>query len=289
MAATPPEDVLIQALRDGLRELGYVEGQNIRLEYRGAFGHAERLPQLAQELVQLKVDVIVVATAASIRAARDATTTIPILAVFFDEDPVATGLVKSLNRPGGNITGVYQRQLELAAKRLELLKEALPGLSRVAVFWDSWGPRELPELKPAAQALGIQLDLIELHAPYDFRAAYRLAKRKGAGAVILSFSTIFYQERTRIGALGLEGGLPVVGQMRETTQAGGFMSYGHEFRDTWYRFAYFIDRLLKGTKPGEMPIEQVDTFKLVVNLRTAKSLGLTVSQSILLHADEVIQ
>lgn len=289
MAATPPEDVLIQALGDGLRELGYVEGQNIRLEYRGAFGHAERLPQLAQELVQLKVDVIVVATAASIRAARDATTTIPILAVFFDEDPVATGLVKSFNRPGGNITGVYQRQLELAAKRLELLKEALPGLSRVAVFWDVWGPRELEELRPAAQALKVRLDFIELRAPYDFRAAYRLAKQKGAGAVILSFSAIFYAQRARVGALALESGLPVVGQVRDTTQAGGFMSYGHEFRDSWYRFAYFIDRILKGTKPGDIPIEQVGTFKLVVNLRTAKSLGLRVSQSILLRADEVIQ
>jgi putative ABC transport system substrate-binding protein len=289
MAATPPDDVLIQSLRDGLKELGYTDGQNIKLEYRGAFGRPERLPELAQELVDLKVDVIIVATSASIRAARAATSTIPILAVFFDEDPVVSGLVSSLNHPGGNITGVQQRQLELAAKRLELLKEALPSVSRVAVFWDKWGPRELAEFKPAARALGLQLDLIELRAPYDFSAAYRTARHHKAGAVVLSFSTIFYTERVRLGSLGFENRLPVVGQLRDTTEAGGFLSYGHEFRDTWFRFAYFIDRLIKGVKPGDIPIEEVSTFKLVVNARTAKSLGLTVSPSVLLRADEVIK
>ena len=289
MAATGPDDALIEALREGLRELGYVEGKNIRFEYRGAQGQAERLPRLARELVQLKVDAILVGAGASIRAAKQATSTIPILAVVYDEDPVSSGFIESFNRPGGNITGIYQRQLELAGKRLELLKETLPDLSRVAVFWDSFGLGELAELKRAARALGIKLEFIELRAPYDFETAFRIAKQKKAGAVIVMFSAVFYVERARIGALGLENALPVMGPLRDTTQAGGFMSYGHEFRDSWFRFAYFIDRLLKGTKPAVIPVEQVATFKLVVNLRTAKALGLTVPQSILLRADEVIK
>ena len=289
MAAAGSDDALVEALREGLRELGYVEGRNIRFEYRGAQGHAERLPQLARELVQLKVDAILVGAGASIRAAKQATSTIPILAVMYDEDPVSSGHIERFNRPGGNITGIYQRQLEIVGKRLELLKEALPGLSHVAVFWDSFGTRELAELKPAARALGIKLELIELRAPYDFPAAYQAAKKKKAGAVILLFSSVFYAERARIGALGVESGLPVMGQLRDTTLAGGFMSYGHESRDSWFRFAYFIDRLLKGAKPAEMPVEQVATFKLVVNLKTAKALGITVPQSTLLQADEVIR
>jgi putative ABC transport system substrate-binding protein len=159
----------------------------------------------------------------------------------------------------------------------------------VAVFWDAFGPREIAELKPAARALGLKLEVIELHAPYDCRAAYRLAKDRKAGAVVLSFSSVFYAQRARIGALALESGLPVVGQLRDTAEAGGLLSYGHEFSDSWYRLAYFIDRLLKGAKPGDMPVERVGTMKLVVNLRTAKHLGLNVPQSILLRADEVIQ
>jgi putative ABC transport system substrate-binding protein len=289
MVATGPDDALIEALREGLRELGYVEGQNIRFEYRGAQGHVERLPLLARELVQLKADAILVGAGASIRAVKQATSTIPILAVVYDEDPVSSGLIESFNRPGGNITGIYQRQLELAGKRLELLKEALPGLSRVAVFWDPCCPGELAELKPAARSLGIKLELIELRAPYDLETAFRIAKQKKAGAVIVLFSSVFYSERARIGALGLKGGLPVMSQLRDTTQAGGFMSYGHEFRDSWFRFAYFIDRLLKGANPAEMPVEQVATFKLVVNLRTAKALGLVVPATILLRTDEVIR
>jgi putative ABC transport system substrate-binding protein len=289
MAAAPANDALVQGLREGLRELGYVEGQNIRFEYRGAQGHAERLPQLAEELVRVKVDVILCGAGASIRAAKQATSTIPILAVIYDEDPVSSGLVESLNHPGGNLTGIYQRQLQLAGKRLELLKQALPNVSRVAVFWDSFGPRELAEFKAAAPALGIKLEPIELRPPYDFQAAYRLAKKKKAGAVILSFSSVFYAERTRLGALGLENGLAVMSQVRDTTLAGGFMSYGHEWRDSWHRFAYFVDRLLKGAKASDLPVEQVDTIKLVINMGTASKLGLAVPESMLLRADEVIQ
>ena len=289
MAAAPAKDSLIDALKEGLREFGYIDGKNIRFEYRGAQGHPERLPALAQELVQRKVDAILVGAGPSIRAAKQATSTIPIVAVVYDEDPVSSGLIQSFHQPGGNITGISQRQLEIVGKRLELLKEALPGLSHVAVFWDSFGTRELTELNPAARALGIKLDLIELKAPYDFQAAYRAAKQKKAGAVILMFSSVFYAERARIGALGLENGIPVMGQLRDTTVAGGLMSYGHEARDSWYRFAYFVDRLLKGTKAADMPVEQVSTFKLVVNLRTATALNLAIPPNFLLRADEVIQ
>jgi putative ABC transport system substrate-binding protein len=288
-AAAGPDDPLIEALRKGLREFGYVEGQNIRFEFRGAQGQDDRLPRLARELVQLKVDVIFAGTAVSIRAAKQATSTIPIVALMHDQDPVASGLIESFSRPGGNITGIYQRQQELAGKRLELLKEALPNLSRVAVFWDSCCPGELAELKRAAGSIGIKLELMQLRAPYDFETAFTLAKQKKAGAVIVMFSAGFYVQRARIGALSLENGLPAMGQLRDLTEAGGLMSYGHETQDSFFRFAYFIDRLLKGAKPGEIPVEQVATFKLVVNLRTAKALGLIIPQSILLRADEVIR
>ena len=288
-AAAGPDDHLIEALRSGLRQFGYVEGQNIRFEFRGAQGHDDRLPHLAQELVQLKVDVICAGTATAIRAAKQATNTIPIVALMHDQDPVASGLIESFNRPGGNITGIYQRQQELAGKRLELLKEALPSLSRVAVFWDSCCPGELPELKRAARLLGIKLELIELRAPYHFETAFRIAKQKKVGAVIVMFSAEFYVQRARIGALAVEKGLPAMGQLRGLVEAGGLMSYGHETKDSLSRFAYFIDRLLKGAKPGEIPVEQVATFKLVVNLRTAKALGITIPQSILLRADEAIR
>jgi putative ABC transport system substrate-binding protein len=288
-AAAGPDDPLIEALRRGLRELGYVEGQNIRFEFRGAQGQDDRLPRLARELVQLKVDVIFAGTAVSIRAAKQATSTIPIVALMHDQDPVTSGLIESFNRPGGNITGIYQRQQELAGKRLELLKEALPNLSTVAVFWDACCAGELAELKRAARSLGIKLELIQLRAPYDFERAFTIAKQKKAGAVIVMFSAGFYVQRARIGTLALENGLPAMGQLRDLTEAGGLMSYGHETRDSFFRFAYFIDRLLKGAKPGDIPVEQVATFKLVVNLRTARALGLTVPQSVLLRADEVIR
>jgi putative ABC transport system substrate-binding protein len=288
-AAIGPHDPLIGALRRGLRELGYVEGRNIRLEYRGAQGQADRLPSLAQELVQLKVDVIWAGTEASIRAARQATSTIPIVAVIYDQDPLSSGLIESFGRPGGNITGIYQRQLELAGKRLELLKEALPGLSRVAVFWDSCCPRELDEIKPVAHELGISLELIELRAPYDFQTAFGIAKRKKAGAVMVLFSAVFYVERAHIGTLALKNGFPAVSQLRDITEAGGLMSYGQEFSDSLFRSASVIDRILKGAKPGEIPVEQVATFKLVVNLRSAKALGISIPQLVLLRADEVIK
>lgn len=280
---------VIEALRNGLSKLGYAEGRDVRIEYRVAQGQVDRLPRLADELVKRKVDVIVAGAEASGRAAKQSTSTIPIVLVAYDHDPVASGLIQSLSRPGGNITGVVALQPELVGKRLELLKEALPVVSRIAVVWDVFGQPQLVALEPAERSLGLRLHLVELRPPYNFQRAFRAARANGDGAALVLFSPVFYSERSRIAATALENRLPVVSQDHELTRAGGFMSYGPELADTWERAAYFIDRLLKGAKPSELPVEQVSHFKLVVNQKTARALGVTVPQSIMLRADEVIR
>ena len=284
-----PNDGQVEAVRTGLRELGYVDGRNIRIEYRGAQGQADRLPRLAEELVRLKVDALVVGAEPAVRAARQATGTIPIVMVLYDYDPVVAELIDSFSRPGGNITGIFTRQSELVGKRLELLKQALPGVSRVAVFWDSFGRRQLEELEPAARSLGIQLQLVQLQVPYDFETAFKTAKQKRADAVTLLFSPVFYTQRVQIGALALKYRLPMVISQPDYVEPGGLMSYGPRWADTWGRAAYFIDRLLKGAKPSDLPVERTATFKLVVNLKTAKALGITIPESLLPRADEVIR
>jgi putative ABC transport system substrate-binding protein len=289
LVASGPSDGPAQSLRDGLRQLGYVEGRNIRIEFRSAQGQTDRLARLAQELAELKVNVIVAGSEPAARAAQHATETIPIVAALSDHDPVASGLVNSFSRPGGNITGVFSRQSELVGKRLELLKEALPGLSHVAVFWDSYSQRQFDELQQAARSLGVQIQSIELRAPYDFKAAFRGAKQKKAGALIVLFSPVFYRERAQIAALALEAGLPTMNQEESWVAAGGFISYGPTIASTYGRAAYFVDRLLKGAKPGDLPVEQATVFKLTVNLKTAKALRLTVPDAIVLRADEVIR
>jgi putative tryptophan/tyrosine transport system substrate-binding protein len=284
-----PDDPVVEALRTGLRDRGYVEGRNIRFVHRSAEGQLDRMPGLAEELVQLKVDVIVTGAYGSTRAAQQATTTIPIVANFYDQDPLASGFVDRFNRPSGNITGVYTRNELLAGKRLELLKEALPGLSRVAVLLDSQGHADLEELMPAARLLGIQLQLVELKAPYDFNAIFGIVKRQKVGAVIVLPSPELYVNSARIGALALANGLPLTGESRNLTEAGGLMSYSTDLRDVFNRIAYFVDRLLKGATVSELPVEQSERIRLVVNLKTAKTFGLTVPQSILVRADEVIK
>ena len=284
-----PDDPLVEVFRAGLRDLGYVEGQNIGIEFRSAQGHVERLPLLAQELVQLKVNAIVVGTEPAVRAAKQATSTIPIVAISFDYDPVASGLIGSYNRPDANVTGIYTRQPELIGKRLELLKETLPGLSRVAVFWDSFGERQLDEVKRAAHTLHIELEPVRLGTPYDYKAAFKTAKRKRAGAVLLVYSGAFYAERSRIAEQALEERVPTMSWLKQLTEAGGLMSYGPDARDSYRRIAYFVDRLLKGDNPSDLPLEQSTQFRLIVNLKTAKALGITIPQSILLRADEVIR
>jgi putative tryptophan/tyrosine transport system substrate-binding protein len=284
-----PHDQVYEAVRKGLDELGYVEGRDFRFEYRGAQGHVDQLPRLAEELVRLKVDVILAGAADSARAAKTATTTIPIVAVLYDYDHVESGLIDSLARPGGNITGIFARQSQLIPKRVELLKETLPSVSRVALLTDTLSPGERDAVKSAAEALGIQVEVLDLRAPQNLDAAFKAAKHMKVGAVVVGGSPWLYVERLRIGALARENGLPAFSGLRDLTAAGGLMSYSNDIRDTFRRVAYYIDRLLKGTNPRELPVEQIERFQLVVNLKTAKALAITVPQSILLRADEVIR
>jgi len=283
------DDPGLQAFRDGMRDLGYVEGRNISFEYRRAQGQAERLPQLAKELVSLRADVILLGNEEALRAAKAANGTIPIVMIFLGDDPVAAGLIDSLSRPGGNVTGVAVGQRELVGKRLELLKELLPDVSRVAVFWDAYGRGQLDQLAWAARSLGLQLELIELQAPYDFKAAFRAAKKREAGAVLLMFSPVFNQQRREIAALSVDYHLPTISGNFNMARAGTLMSYGYDNVAGFGRAAYFVDRLLKGAKPAELPVEQAVTIKLIVNLRTAKAIGVVVPESILLRSDEVIR
>jgi len=289
MVVAGPNDSAIEALRDGLRGLGYVEGRNFRFEHRSAEGHPERLAGLAEELVRLKVDVIVTGTDAATRAAKQATTTIPIVVVLPEDDPVAAGFIQSFNHPGGNITGLTVRNSQLVGKRLELLKEILPGLLRVAVFSDPLVRGEVEQIKPAARALGVEIQLLEMNAPYDFDSAFSKAQRQKAGAVMLLSSPQVYARRLQLGAVALKHRLPVESPFHELTRAGGLMSYSTGVSDGFFRSAYYVDQLLKGTKASDLPFEQTANIKFIVNLKTADLLGIKVPQSILLRADEAIQ
>ena len=289
MVSAGPSDSVVEALRDGLRGLGYVEGRNFRFEHRTAEGHRERLAGLAEELVRLKVDVIVTATDAATRAAKQATTTVPIVVVLPEDDPVAAGFIESFNHPGGNITGLTVRNSQLVGKCLELLKEILPGLSRVAVFSDPLVRGELEQLRPSARALGVEIQLVEMNAPYDFDSAFSKAKRQKAGAVMLLSSPQVYVRRLQLGALALKHRLPVESPFHDLTRAGGLMSYSTDVRDGMFRLAYYVDQLLKGAKASDLPFEQTANIKFIVNLKTADALGIKVPQSILLRVDEVIQ
>ena len=289
ISAGPDDPLTMGRLRRGLREHGYVEGRNIRMEHRYARGRVEELPRLAEELVQLGVDVLVVGAGPSIRAAKQATSTIPIVMVVWDHDPMEAGLIDSYNRPGGNLTGIFTRSSELAGKRLELLKEAMPSVSRVAVLLDSSSRGELDRLQPAARSLRVQLRPIEMRAPYDFGAAFKTARREKVGAMMVMFSPVFYVERARIASQALESHLPTMYLTEAWVLAGGLISYGPPVEEVWSRAGYFVDRLLKGAKPSELPVEQATNFRLVVNLKTAKALGIAIPQSILLRADEVIR
>ena len=284
-----PDDPAIHAIGKGLLELGYVEGRDFRFEYRGAQGQVDRLPALAEELVQIKADFIIVGTEAALRAAKRSTSTIPIIAALFDYDPVATGLIDSLAHPGGNLTGVFTRAPELIGKRLELLKEAVPNLTRIAVFYDSYGRRQVEDALSASRSLGIRLALTEMTAPYNYGISFKSAKQKKAGAAMFLYSPAFYVVRESIAQQAIENRLPVIGYSSDMARAGFFMSYGTDALKTFKRLAYFIDHVVKGAKPNDLPVEQPTTSELVVNLQTAKALDLTVPQSILLRADEVIR
>ncbi len=291
LAAAPR---LEEAFRQGLRDLGYVEGRNVVIEYRDAEGKPERLPALAAELVALKVDVIVAPNTPQALAAKQATRTLPIVFSFV-ADPVASGLVTSLARPGGNVTGLSSLTPELVGKRLELLTQAVPGVSRVAVLWQPGFQGErtdkdmLKGADVAARALGVRLQFVEAQDPADIDRAFSDMTRARAGALTLLGSTMFITERRRLVDLAAKNRLPAVYARREYVDAGGLMSYGSNIADLFRRTAIYVDKILKGAKPADLPVEQPTKFELVINLKTAKALGLTIPPSLLGRADEVIQ
>ena len=286
---------LRDAFLQGLRDLGYVEGRNVAIEYRDAEGKLERLPALAAELVALKVDVIL-AEGGTLgpRVAMKATTTIPI--VFAGAgDPVGSGLVASLARPGGNVTGLAGVSPELVGKRLELLKQAVPGVDRVAVLRQptALGERVAKDMLKAAdvaaRALGVQPQFVEARGPDEFARAFSDMTSARAGALTLLPANMFLREHRRLVDLAAKNRLPAVYTSREFVDAGGLMSYGANQPDLFRRAATYVDKILKGAKPGDLPVDQPTKFELVINLKTAKALGLTIPQSVLAQADEVIQ
>jgi putative ABC transport system substrate-binding protein len=281
---------LWEAFRRGLRELGYVEGQNITLIFPSEEVRRERLPYLAAELVRLKVDIIVAATTEAVQAATKASKTIPIVS------PVSllmeTGLVASLARPGGNITGLTIMSSDLSGKRLELLKSIVPGVSRIAVLSNPTAaivPFQMREIEKAARTLGLRLQPVEARGSGDLEIAFQAAAKGGAGALITLDDALTLTHRTRIVKLAAESRLPAIYGFREFVDAGGLMSYAPNTVDMYRRAATYVDKILKGAKPADLPIEQPTKFELVINLKTAKALGLTIPHSLLLRADEVIQ
>jgi len=285
---------LLEAFRQGLRHLGYVEGRDVVIEYRDAGGTIERFPVLAAELVALKVDVIVAPSTPATLAAKQATRTIPIVFIGAG-DPVTSGLVASLARPGGNVTGLSVLSTELTGKWLELLKQAVPGVSRVAALWQPGAMDERTDkdmqkgAEVAAQALGVRLQFVEARGPADFDRAFSDMTRERAGALTVRPAPMFISERRRLVDLAAKNRLPAVYAWREFVDAGGLMSYGPNAADMYRRAATYVDKILKGTKPADLPVEQPTKFELVINLRTAKALGLTIPQSVLGRADEIIQ
>ena len=285
------QSVRVEAFRQRLRELGYVEGKNIVIEYRYAEGKLERLPDLAAELVGLKVDVIVTGGGPTILAAKKATATIPIVFAAFN-DPVGTGLVSSLARPGGNITGLSNIAQDLDGKRLELLKEAFPKVARVAFLWEPGGPRRnvrLTDMQAAAKALGLKLQPLEVRSLDDFENAFGQAKRDGAQALITATGPLINTQRLQVLDFAAKNRLPVMYPDSEWVETGGLMSYAPNYTDLYRRAADFVDKILKGTKPADIPVEQPTKFELVINLKTAKQIGVTIPSSVLARSDRVIK
>jgi putative ABC transport system substrate-binding protein len=290
----PANPHLREAFLQGLRDLGYVEGRNVVIEYRDPEGKNERLPALAAELVALKVDVIVAVATPQSLAVKQATRTIPI--VFAGAaDPVGSGLVTSLARPGGNVTGFSLITSELVGKDLEQLKEAVPGVSRVAFLWQPGGYGERTEkdilkgAEVAGRALGVRLQFVEAQGATDFDRAFSDMTRARAGALTVSVSNVFFIERRRLVDLAAKHRLPAVYQLREFVDAGGLMAYGPNLADVFRRAASYVDKILKGAKPADLPVQQPTKFELVINLKTAKALGLQIPPTLLARADQVIE
>ena len=295
LGVTSPSDrpPLLDAFRQGLRELGWVEGQNIVIDYRYAEGRVDRLPDLAAELVRLKVDLIVASAGTqAATAAKNATETIPIVMIYV-RDPVGTGLIASLARPGGNVTGVSgSAGLEIVAKQLELLKETVPNVHRVAILSNpanAYHQLAIREVNVAAQSLGVQLQLLEARGPNEFDGAFAAMAKERVGALLVLSDAIFGSHRTRFADLAARSRLPAAFGVRDDVEAGGLMSYGPSILDSYRQAATYVDKILKGAKPADLPVEQPMKFELVLNLKTAEALGLTIPPLILFQADEVIR
>ena len=295
LGLTSPSDrpSLLDAFRQGLRELGWVEGQNIVIDYRYAEDRVDRLPDLAAELVRLKVHLIIASAGTQVAtAAKNATETIPIVMIAV-RDPVGTGLIASLARPGGNVTGVSgSAGLEWVAKQLELLKETVPKIRRVAILsnpTNAYHQLAIREVNVAARSLGVQLQLLEARGPNEFDGAFAAMAKERVGALLVLSDAIFSSHRTRLADLAARSRLPAAYGVRESVEAGGLMSYGVSFVAQFRRAALFVDKILKGAKPADLPVEQPTEFELVINMKTAKALGLTIPQSVLLRADHVIE
>ena len=286
------ESARSKAIRLGLRELGYIEGQNLAIEYRYAEGKSNRAPELAAELVRLKVDIIVVAGGGPwIRAAKNATNTIPIIMVGVGDDPVEGGLVESLARPSGNVTGLTFLNRELGGKRLELLKEAVPKIARVAVLYDPALQNnilQLKEVESAARSLGLTVRSWDVRTGQGFERLFAALTKERPDGLYVPGGPLMTTNRNRIVGFALKNRLPSVYQNREAVDAGGLMSYAADETESYQRVAYYVDRILKGAKPGDLPVEQPTKFELVINLKTAKQIGVTIPANVLARADRVI-
>ena len=288
------ESTRAETIRLDLRQLGYIEGQNIAFEYRYAEGKRDRYPELAAELVRLKVDIIVVAGGTGpTRAAKNATKTIPIVMTGLGADPIEASLIESLARPGGNVTGITLLARELGGKRLELLKEAVPKLARVAVLYDpaaSSPVHEVKEVLPvAARALGLTIRSWEARAADGFEKVFAAINKERPDGLYVTGGPLMLANRKRIAGLALKSRLPSMYVRREFVEAGGLMSYGADIVDSYRRVAYFVDRILKGAKPADLPVEQPTKFELVINLKTAKQIGLTIPPELLARASSLIK
>ena len=281
----------VEAFRQGLHELGYVEGKNIIVEWRYAEGKLDRLPALAAELVRLKVDVIVASAPPPTRSAKQVTATIPIV-MSYDDDPVGNGFVASLAHPGGNITGLATLAPELSGKQLELLREIVPKLSRVAVLGNATrpgSPQALREINLAADAFGIQLQYLEIQAPKDIEIAFRAASKEHADAVLVMQTPVLISQRRQVADLAVKTRLPTIYGRPEYVEDGGLMSYATSFTDLSRRAATYVDKILKGTKPADLPVEQPTKFEFIINLKAANQIGLTIPPNVLVRADKVIK
>jgi len=281
----------LAAFQRGLRELGYVEGRNLLIEYRSADGRAERFPDLASELVRLQVDVIVTRGTPAVLAAKNATSEIPVVMAAIGE-PLVTGAVASLARPGGNVTGLSSFATELTPKRLELVKEMFPGITRIASLFNLSNPVVVPEweaAKAAALSLGIQLHLLDVRSSQDIPRALDAEIKQRADALLVSLDGLIQENQGTILDLATRRQLPAMYPSREFVDGGGLVSYGVSYPPLYYRAASFVDKILKGAKPADLPVEQPTKMELIINLKTAKALGLTIPESFLLRADELIE